>query len=153
MGPTGYGGFLLWIRKEVGPSPWTPGLLEARLYRNQNVSPCRLIEKPELRVLPVPGSECQSVPEPARGPAACPSLPHFLCVSAARFVPAKTGLVFPESILFLENRAQFITNQKRRGQALERMEEGIGVLLLVAEGGGGSTPIGPLLLYGRENWA
>lgn len=63
-------------------------------------------------------------------------------------------MVLPENILlFLENRAQFITNQKRRGQALERMEEGIGVLLLVVEEGGGSTPIGLLLLYGRENWA
>lgn len=125
-----------------GTQPLDSRAAGSSLYRNQNVSPCRLVEKPELSVLPVPGSECQRVPEPARGPAACPSLPHFLCVSAPRFVPAKTGLVFPENILLsLENRAQFITNQKRRGQALERMEEGIGVLLLVVEGGGGSTPI------------
>ena len=93
------------------------------------LSPCRLVEKPELRVLPVPWSECQRVPEPARGPAARPSLPHFPCASASRFVPAKTGLVFPENILlFLKNRAQFITNQKLRRQALESMEEGIGGL-------------------------
>ena len=115
------------------------------------LSPCRLVEKPELRVLPVPESECQRVPEPASGPAVCPSLPHFPCASASRFFPAKTGLVFPENILlFLKNRAQFITNQTLRGQALESMQEGLVVLLLVVEGGRGSTPIGPLLLYGRE---
>lgn len=118
------------------------------------LSPCRLVEKPELRVLPVPGSECQRVPEPARGPAARPSLPHFPCASASRFVPAKTGLVFPENILlFLKNRAQFITNQSSGVRPWKVWRRGLVVLLLVVERSGGSTPIGPLLLYGRENWA
>ena len=138
---------LLWTHREVGPGPWTPRLLGARLCRKY--SPCgkaltRLIppHPPGLcggrgwRVL-LPScreTRAESPPHPrvrtSEGPCAgwesCffskPALLSFHL--SPKVCPIKDPLVFPEKfLLFLENRPQLLTNQKFGAQALERMEE------------------------------